>query len=130
AFPTRTLPRGILIASYIALLVGVIMLDDRGAPTTQMAPMTEQERLEIGATPAGMRAFNRALGRMNGVSESIARQIADQRITDSDVALRLIHDQWAEAAHDGVISELAYSTLVLRAEQFNRRLESVEARAL
>ncbi|MGK5085146.1 hypothetical protein WDW37_17805 [Bdellovibrionota bacterium FG-1] len=115
-------PSYLITQTIIAVLIGLVVLDDQGAPTSQMAKMSEPEMKKIGATAIQMKAFNRSLDRINGVSESIAKNIAAQNLTNASDATRLAHEQWTMAVTDGVISEKAYSALVLRAKSLESQI--------
>lgn len=99
-----------------AILVGLVLLDESGAPTPDLTRISPAEAQGGGISPSGMHAFNRELDRINSVSESIARGIADHRITQARDAVAFARSEWSTAHEQGLISDAAYSALTKRGD--------------
>lgn len=99
-----------------AVLAGIVILDESGAPTPDFQEITADEAFAAQITSQEMRAFNRpsALERVNAVSESIARGIADRKISDPREAMDFAHSEWSAAHEGGIIGDLVYSALTKR----------------
>jgi hypothetical protein len=102
---------GLSAAGLLALLAGLVMLDESGVPTPNFQSLTLAKAQEAGISSQEMRAFNRQLDRTNSVSESIARGIAQGKIADANVAVQYAHGEWVEAHERGLISADAYTAL-------------------
>lgn len=98
----------------LGVLVGIILLDDSGAPTPDFQAISSDEAQAAQIAPAEAKAFNRSLERINAVSESIAREIADHKIRTTREALELANAEWDKVHDDGLIGDLAYAALTKR----------------
>lgn len=94
-----------------AILSGIILLDESGAPTPDFQPLTPAKAEAAGIAPREMRGFNRQLDRINSVSESIARGVAQKNFTDTQAALRYVHGEWQAARDNNFISNDAFAAL-------------------
>lgn len=99
------------VSGVLAILTGIVLLDESGAPTPDFQILTPAKAQEAGIAPRQMRGFNRQLDRINSVSESIARGIAQKKITDAQAALQYVHGEWVEARESNLISSDAFAAL-------------------
>jgi hypothetical protein len=106
-----------LVISLIGVIYGLVVLDESGAPTVDLQPLTPETARENGISEAGTRIFNRHLDRINSVSESIARGLSEIGITETDASLEYIHSGWAAAEAQGIISGEARAVLQILAEK-------------
>jgi hypothetical protein len=99
--------------SIPTVLVGLVFLDESGAPTPNFKPISPELAQEAGIPAREMRAFNKPnqLDRTNSVSESIARGFAENNITDAESGMAYSHDEWTEAHARGLISTDAFNAL-------------------
>jgi hypothetical protein len=97
--------------SFSTFFAALVFLDESGAPTSDFRALTPDLAQEAGISAKGMRAFNRQLDRINSVSESNARGIAQDNISDEDSAVQYAHRGWIEAHERGVISNEAFIAL-------------------
>ena len=113
------------IISVADILMGLIMLDQSGAPTPDLAKISAAEAQAGGIAPGEMHAFNRELDRINSVSESIARGIADHRITQARDAVEFARSEWSTAHEQSLISDAAYSALKKRGDVAATRAQRI-----
>jgi hypothetical protein len=94
-----------------AILFGVLILDDGGAPTPDFQQLTPAKALEFGISGPEVASFNHQLDRINAVSESIARDIAARSNDTVETATYYAHSEWMNAKRLGLISANALSAL-------------------
>lgn len=115
----------ILPVGVLAVLTGLVMLDESGAPTPDFQKLTPAKAQEASITNGELRAFNRQLDRINSVSESIARGFASKQISDAKVAVEFAHSEWTEAHERGLISNNAFSALTKLSAKAVQQVQAV-----
>jgi hypothetical protein len=110
-----------------ALLTGLIMLDETGAPSPDFQPLSDAEIDAAHILPEEARAHDRQLDRINSVSESLARDLAELKLEDPNEALRYVAEGWAKACNGGMLNKRACAAVVKRGALALRKAQEAAA---